>query len=186
MNSVSQKPTSRGHASVAPKVGVFVIGALVGAAAMALSTPIGQQDRTDPERDEAPTTTTGFEVIGESFFAVRVRDARAAAEWYAMHLGLVTANELDDPEGRFVIRILTRAGLTVELIEQVGTPDPPERAPAGHFKAGFFVSDIDAAFAALRNGGVDTDDGVSTDEALGVRMFVFRDLEGNRLQIFER
>lgn len=168
-------------------VGVFTLGVVVGAVLMGWLSP-SDASPGSLGSGEAESTGSGsaFDVIGESFFAVRVDDARAATDWYRSRLGLTTANELDDPDGRFVIRILSRPGLIVELIEQSGTPAPPDRAPTGHFKAGFFVADVDAAFEALRSQGVDTDDGVSTDDALGVRMFVFRDLEGNRLQIFGR
>ena len=73
----------------------------------------------------------------------------------------------------------------MELIRQRGTA-VSSVTRVGFFKAGFFVDDIEAAFAWLRGRGVDTDDAIFTDDALGARSFVFRDIYGNRLQVFER
>lgn len=127
-----------------------------------------------------------FDLVGETFFAVRVQDADEAATWYGAHLGLHELRRLREPEGRFDIRILSRAGLTVELIEQLGTVEPQAERRAGLFKAGFYVSDIDAAWAHLRTGGVATDPVIVIDETLQARTFILRDLDGNRIQVFQR
>jgi catechol 2,3-dioxygenase-like lactoylglutathione lyase family enzyme len=121
--------------------------------------------------------------IRDSFVAVRVADVEASATWYATVFDLVEVHRIDEPT--YSIRILRGEGLNVELIEQQGVA----RAPARHlglFKAGFFVRDIDTFFSAMQQRGVDTDAATSVDDALSVRSFVMRDLEGNRLQVFER
>jgi hypothetical protein len=56
----------------------------------------------------------------------------------------------------------------------------------GIFKTGFFVTGLDALFERLKESGVKVDLAIFTDDALQIRSFVFRDPEGNRLQVFER
>jgi hypothetical protein len=48
------------------------------------------------------------------------------------------------------------------------------------------VADIEAFRRRLDGLGVDQDAQIFVDEALHVRSFVFRDLEGNRVQVFQR
>ncbi|HSR68239.1 MAG TPA: VOC family protein [Acidobacteriota bacterium] len=129
--------------------------------------------------------TAGFEVVGETFVAVQVPDAQASAEWYQRVLGLEEVKRLDAEDGRFSIRILARTGLTVELI-RTNTAVDVSGTPRGLFKAGFYVDDIGAAFRWLNSQQVETDEGIFSDEALSVRTFVFRDPDGNRLQVFAK
>lgn len=130
--------------------------------------------------------TPPFSITGDTFLAIQVTDDSAAAAWYASRFGLEEVNRLTAGDGRYSIRLLTGRGLTVEVIR---LPDvgPAEDGPRlGLFKAGFWVDEIDAAHDWLVERGVDADERIFVDEALGARSFVFRDLEGNRLQVFER
>lgn len=121
---------------------------------------------------------------GSSFFALLVSDVVAAQAWYEQQFGLEQVKEAA-VEGRFAIRILANEHLTVELIERTGAtkPDGPHH---GHFKAGLFVDDLDAAFAWFQSRDIGMDERIVVDETLSVRTFVLRDLEGNRIQLFER
>lgn len=132
---------------------------------------------------EEQETTAGFEVVGQTFVALQVPDAQASADWYQRVLGLDEVKRLDAEDGRYSIRILTRQGLTVELIRS-NTAVDVSGTPRGLFKAGFYVDDIEAAFAWLKSQEVDTDQRIFSDEALSLRSFVFRDPDGNRLQVF--
>lgn len=125
------------------------------------------------------------EIRGSSFFAVKVSDADTAARWYAETLDLSEVNRIDDEGGRFAIRLLAGPGLAVEVIQQVGASAAGEGPTLGLFKVGFSVDDIEAFHALLRRRSVDVDERIFTDVALGARSFVFRDLEGNRIQVFE-
>jgi catechol-2,3-dioxygenase len=122
---------------------------------------------------------------GRAFFAVQVRDIDAATEWYAAALDLQEVRLIEDPAGRYTIRLMTRTGLTVELINQPTTKEAPGPRTFGLFKVGFTVEDIDTLYESLRERSVDVDDGIFHDSALGARSFVFRDIEGNRIQAFE-
>ena len=56
----------------------------------------------------------------------------------------------------------------------------------GIVKIGLFVSDADSVHRLLSATGVDIDDSVGMDEHIAAKTFVFRDPDGNRLQIFQR
>ncbi|MFT5515892.1 MAG: catechol-2,3-dioxygenase [Rhodothermales bacterium] len=98
--------------------------------------------------------------------------------------GVEEVNHIDAEDGRYAIRILTGGGLRVELIRARGTERPSDRH-LGLFKTGLFVSDIEAFHAVLEERTVDVDAQIFVDEALNARSFVFRDLEGNRIQAFQ-
>ena len=86
--------------------------------------------------------------------------------------------------------LFTKIGpLEIELIEPISDCMQKEFLDThgeGIQHYSFFVDDIDAAFNWLRSQGVNTDAGIMIDRELQVRTFVFRDLEGNALQVFER
>ena len=127
----------------------------------------------------------GFQVLGHSFIAIQVRDDSAAADWYRAAFRMQQVNHLRDEDGRYSIRILVARGLTVELVRLREARPAADGPQLGLFKAGFHVDDIDAAHAWLRTRGAEVDGRVFTDSALRVRSFVFRDPEGNRLQVFQ-
>ena len=125
-----------------------------------------------------------FSVVGPVFAAVQVADAAAASAWYERVLLLEEINRIDAEDGRYSIRLLSGGGISLELIEERGL----ERAPGkrlGLFKFGLYVSGIEAAHRRLDALGVDLDPQIFVDRALKVKSFVFRDLEGNRIQLFE-
>ncbi len=136
----------------------------------------GQQE---PEGDPP------FDIVGLSFFAVQVSDDVAAAHWYRRAFGLKELRHIEAEDGRYSIRILSRAGLTVEVIRLRSASQAPHPR-TGLFKAGFYVDDIDAAHAWLAQLGVDVDERIFDDETVKARSFVLRDLEENRLQIFQK
>jgi catechol 2,3-dioxygenase-like lactoylglutathione lyase family enzyme len=129
-------------------------------------------------------TERGFGLVGRSFFAVQTDDLDAAVAWYGSVLGLEELRRLAAPDGRYAIAILSDGGLTVELIRSRGA-SPTQGARLGLFKAGFYVDDIEAAHRWLLDRAPRTDRAISADEAIQARTFVFRDLDGNRLQAFE-
>ncbi len=133
---------------------------------------------------DAAAQSPDFEVVGSTFVAIQTADVETAAAWYESVLGLTEVKRLEAEDGRYFIRLLSNGGLQVELIELRGLPAPPARH-LGLFKAGFYVDDIDAAHRWLHDRDVDMDAGIFVDDALRARSFVFRDLEGNRLQVFQ-
>lgn len=132
---------------------------------------------------EARRQAPGYAVLGKVFIALQVPDDAASAAWYKRVLSLDEIKHLEAQDERYSIRVLRGQGLTVELI-RANNAKEVEGTPRGLFKAGFFVDDIEAAFQWMRSQEVDTDQRIFTDESLNVRFFVFRDLNGNRLQVF--
>jgi catechol-2,3-dioxygenase len=131
-----------------------------------------------------PSASAEFALTGSSFVAVVVRDVDAASSWYQGVFGLDEVNRIDAADGRFSIRLLSGRGLSVELIGQ-GDAERPADRHLGLFKAGLYVADIDALHRRLTRRGVTRDERVLFDEKLNAKTFVFRDLEGNRLQAFQ-
>jgi len=127
-----------------------------------------------------------FTIVGESFVAIQVQDDSASADWYQTVFGLNLVNRLQADDGRYSIRILTRRGLTIELIRMRDVTASNGDAHLGLFKAGFYVNDIDRVFQWLQHYNVNIDGTIVTDSALEVRTFVFRDPDGNRWQVFQR
>jgi imidazolonepropionase-like amidohydrolase/catechol 2,3-dioxygenase-like lactoylglutathione lyase family enzyme len=126
-----------------------------------------------------------FAIVGPSFLAIQVRDADRASEWYRRAFGLEEIRSLEAEGGGYSIRILHRAGLTLELIRLNSATDGPTQQ-IGLFKAGWYVDDIDAAYSWLHALGTNMDERVFVEETIQARTFVLRDHEGNRIQLFER
>lgn len=132
----------------------------------------------------AAAQENGYRFVAPSFVAVQVRDLPASVDWYVRALDLTLVNSIDDPDGRYEIRLLSNDLLRVELI-WTRTPADERVGPMGLFKTGFFVDDAGAAHAALGALGYDVDSRTFVDDVLSVRTFLMRDPEGNRLQFME-
>jgi catechol 2,3-dioxygenase-like lactoylglutathione lyase family enzyme len=128
-----------------------------------------------------------------SFVALSVSDLDRSVAWYRHVLGLNVVREVEAGDGSARVRLLRESDVVVELI---GHQNPIDVDPSvadqpgfrflGLFKSGFFVRGIDAFHVHLRSLEIDADATIGTDEVLGMRTFVFRDPDGNRLQVFER
>jgi methylmalonyl-CoA/ethylmalonyl-CoA epimerase len=145
-----------------------------------------QQGGADaPQRSVLP-------VVGSAFFAVSVSDLDASTEWYGRILGVEPVRDVVSRDGRARARILRRGNLVVEVIAYEGSaPRGSFLGPGTHalqmqglFKTGLFVADAEAFHAQLQDRGVDVDRVVMLDEALQWQTFVFRDPDGNRIQVF--
>ena len=107
---------------------------------------------------------------------VRVRDLRAAREWYENALGLA-ATYVDEAEG---LAVLGLEGTSLTLW-QLKTDDGAGAIGGGTFPI-FAVADAAAARSKLQSQGVDAE---ALQTGTGVRYFGFRDLDGNRLEACE-
>ena len=144
-------------------------------------------------QDVAPAELP-FRLVGNAFMALSVGDMDESEAWYQAALGLTTVRSVGASEDETLIRVLGRDSLLVELIHddrsldvrELTGPLPGAHLVQGLFKAGFFVDDADALFSHLQSQGVTMDQRVIADPEMGLRFFVFRDLDGNRLQAFER
>ena len=107
---------------------------------------------------------------------MRVRDLRAAREWYGDALGL-SATYVDEAEG---LAVLGLEGTSLTLW-QLKPNEHAGASGAGSYPI-FAVADATAARAQLQARGV-TAETIQTGQ--GVRYFGFHDLDGNRLEACE-
>jgi glyoxylase I family protein len=128
--------------------------------------------------------------LGIDHPAIACQDVRRQVDWYCAQLGMrVIATDGREPPGFLVGYGKTaRDGAMIELVpaKDAGPrPDSFARSQPGIRHVAVRVSDFDAAYARLRQAGVTftTEPG---DALGGGRTVLFRDVEGNELQIVER
>lgn len=143
--------------------------------------------------DELRAQEAGWSVASPAFVAVSVMDFETSTEWYSTLFDLEVVREIEARDGSASVRILRGGDVVIELIahsEPIGiAPEHADEAAfrfAGLFKTGVFVEGIEAMHADLLSRGTQVDARIGVDEVLGMRTFVFRDPDGNRLQAFER
>ena len=140
----------------------------------------------------APPAATQLGTPTRQFFAVSVPDVEVAAAWYERVLGLARTADRSAPDGKSRAILLGSPTLFVELMRHeearplaVWAPDLSRNYLAhGFFKVGIFVPDFDAALAHLQANEVELFGRIVTDEELGFRFVLFRDVAGNLLQLF--
>jgi glyoxylase I family protein len=117
-------------------------------------------------------------------------DVRRQVEWYCLALGMrVVATDGKEPPGFLVgYDAATAGGAMIELVpakDRGPRPDTFARSQPGLRHIALRVQDFDAAYARLKSLGVTftTDPG---DALGGGRTVLFRDPEGNELQIVQR
>ncbi len=163
-----------------------VVAGLVAIMAVPMGHVAAQSDTLQP-------ISVPWEVATPAFFAMSVADLDASTEWYRRVLGLVPVRDVASRDGRSQARVLRRSNLVVELIAFGGSVDVADvLGPRAHrfmvqgpVKVGLWVLDAGAVRDWLARYAVDTDARVGLDETLDARTFVFRDLDGNRIQVFE-
>ena len=167
-----------------------IVGALVPAlATIGSAGPATAQENQDAVEDVA---SGEWRFAGPAFVALSVADLEAAAAWYTRVLGVEEFRAVEAPDGSVRVRLLRRSDVIVELIAhaepidaRAAHGDAPDFRFLGIFKSGLFVEGIDALHGELLAHGVRTDAEIGVDEAVGARTFIFRDPDGNRLQVFE-
>jgi catechol 2,3-dioxygenase-like lactoylglutathione lyase family enzyme len=121
-----------------------------------------------------------------AFIALSVADLEASIAWYRDTLGLRLSSRPVD-SAAVKVAILEGEGLLVELIQHADAAAMPAPASApgqGIFKAGFFVSDFDAALARLRATGAQIAFGPYPAKDGQRANVIVRDNSGNLLQLF--
>lgn len=128
------------------------------------------------------------------FLAVSVSDLEAATAWYRDMLGLVAVREVTSADGAMTARVLRAGPVVVELIHHRSNRAVTDVLDTGAHrfqlqgivKAGLFVADIEALYEHLESRDVAMDARIGSDPELRLRSFVFRDPDGNRIQVFQR
>lgn len=122
-----------------------------------------------------------------TFFGVVVHDAEASAAWYARTFRLRELKRIDDPA--YAVRILSREGLLVELIQHRPAPPAAPERRLGHLKAGLVLDDFDGELARWRKEDVKFFGGaprVYYEQSIGLHNTLLLDPDGNLIQVFGR
>lgn len=148
----------------------------------------------DAYPDSAAGTPAPLAGAAPAFLAISVSDLEAATAWYRQVLGVEPVREVASADSVLRARLLFFDPVAIELIHHRATLSKGEILdPGAHrfqiqgiVKAGIFVDDIDRLHQHLREQGVNTDARIGVDSLIGARFFVFRDPDGNSIQVFER
>ena len=131
--------------------------------------------------------------LDANFAALIVRDLDTSLQWYQQLFGYVLIDQIDRPQIGLRQANLKIGGNHLELIQLASAVDPitllaKESSSSrfvGFFKFGYKVGEFDHWLEKLQSLGHQTDDQVVADPLSGKRMIVFRDPDGNRIQLFE-
>lgn len=137
------------------------------------------------------TTTSNTEGM---FVALIVKNIDESIRWYTQILSLEKINSNDLPERGLKQANLRREGIHVELIQLESAITPSEvlnkadgkKRITGIFKFGFKVSNFEHWQQHLLEKQIITTDDIVRDPNTNKRMVVFKDPDGNRIQIFEK
>jgi len=123
-------------------------------------------------------------------FEITVADADKSAAWYESTLGLVRRKSVSFPKGKFII--LGSPSIEVEIIQHEASVDTrkdlkisEDYLQRGIFKIGFYVDDLDATVARLKERQVHFYMEKGRDAELHLRFALITDLDGNTIQLFE-
>ncbi|GAA3740201.1 VOC family protein [Salinactinospora qingdaonensis] len=121
-----------------------------------------------------------------------VADLEASAAWYCHNLGFRLAQQRAFTDLAARVAYLEAQGLRLELLEQrdsqPGAPrqDPPRHgSPRGLSQLTFYVADLDAALAHIRDRRVTVAMPPAFLPELGVSAFFVRDPESNLIEFIE-
>ena len=128
------------------------------------------------------------------FFALSVPNLDDAVRWYGDNLGFDVDYLPQAPDRVARAAILTSPGITIELVEhsrafavEKYVPDLKGRyLVQGIFKVGFYVANLDAWVAHLKERAARIQGSVIADPARGMRFVLVEDNNGNLIQLFER
>lgn len=153
-------------------------------AASLVFTAIGSRPADHP-RVAAPISVKSPFNVG-----ISVTDVEKSARWYEENLGLVRLKSGTFPAGKFVI--LASREMSVEIIQHESAVDPRKKLSIAHdylvqgiFKFGFYVDDLDATVACLKQKHVKFYYEHGEDKELQLRFAIVADDDGNTIQLFE-
>lgn len=161
---------------------VLVTAALLGACAHHVPAP----DR------RAISAVGAFGHPERQFFALSVSDLEASATWYLRVFELQRLGGSESPDGASRNAILGNDHFLIELIRHRDAKPLAQWSPEatrtylahGIFKVGIYVDDFERALEHLRKEQVDFAGEVRDDARYGLRFILFRDPDGNFLQLY--
>lgn len=128
------------------------------------------------------------------FSAIIVNDIESSIKWYSNNFGFKVLNKIESEEKGFKQANLKCGNILIELIELESSLSPESLLENyskktkinGFFKLGFIVSEFEKWVDYLKQSEVEFYGDVVTDNLSGKRMLLIKDLDGNRIQIFEK
>jgi len=128
------------------------------------------------------------------FSAIIVSDMESSITWYSTNFGFKVLNKIESEEKGFKQANLKVGNVLIELIELDSSLSPidllenhPKKTRIdGFFKFGFLVSEFDTWVEYLKQSKVEFYGSVVTDNLSGKKMLIIKDLDGNRIQLFEK
>lgn len=129
--------------------------------------------------DDRVPSASGSLIQGVEHVAIATPNPQRLAQWYVQHLNFA---ELLDTGATVYIK--SRNSIVLEFVKADGVPPKPGIRDAGLRHIAFAVDDLEAAHTQLQASGVEFE---SAPVVLpGMRLFFFRDPEGNYLHLVQR
>src|SRR6478672_4306553 len=122
---------------------------------------------------------SGSLILGVEHVAIATTNPQRLASWYVQHLNF--AELLDTGT---TVYIKSRNSIVLEFVKAEGVPPKPGIRDAGLRHIAFAVDNLEAAHTQLKVSGVEFES--APVDIPGMRLFFFRDLEGNYLHLVQR
>jgi glyoxylase I family protein len=118
-------------------------------------------------------------IKGVEHVAIATKNPQKLADWYIQHLNFVSL--LDTGA---TVYIKSPNSVILEFVKAEKVPVQPQIRDAGLRHIAFAVENLEAAHAQLKSAGVDFE--AAPVLLPGMRLFFFRDPEGNYLHLVQR
>ncbi|MBD2463629.1 VOC family protein [Oscillatoria sp. FACHB-1407] len=123
---------------------------------------------------------------------VSVADVEAASQWYSEKLGFTETKRVVLDNGNVQIAWMEIPGFRIDLAQVQGSGRPEEQnaLPPQHMLSqgwrhlAFAVDDVDRAYEALSDRGVEFISPPATYDPPGIRIVYFKDIDGNILELY--
>jgi glyoxylase I family protein len=118
-------------------------------------------------------------IKGVEHVAIATPDPQKLAQWYADYLNFSLLLDTGS-----TVYIKSANAVVLEFVKSETMPPKPQIRDAGLRHIAFSVDDLDTAYAELRGAGIEFEPAPVI--LPGMRLFFFRDVEGNYLHLVQR
>ncbi len=130
-------------------------------------------------------------INGKSFFALTVKNADVAANWYTSTFNLKSIKEINDTAMGVVVKIIGNDNMVIEILQMKDSKTAKDLGLESTFqmhgfvKVGFFVKNLEEAQKHFAQKNIPIKYGPFNDESTKTKNLIISDCEGNLLQFFE-
>ncbi|MGA9041398.1 MAG: VOC family protein [Terriglobales bacterium] len=118
-------------------------------------------------------------IKGVEHIAIATMDPQTLAQWYVDHLNFSPLLDTGN-----TVYIKSANSVVLEFVKSETVPAKPQIRDAGLRHIAFSVDDMDTAYTELRAAGIEFEPAPVV--VPGMRLFFFRDVEGNYLHLVQR